>query len=137
AVLSASRWAAERARRNLGPTLIEWVSYRAGAHSTSDDPSRYRPADDWQQFPLGDPVARLKQHLIGLGAWSEEEHKQTVEELEAEMAAALKKALQYGSVLDGLIPPLATMFEDVYKDMPPHLQEQMRQAAEQTARGEV
>jgi 2-oxoisovalerate dehydrogenase E1 component alpha subunit len=40
AVLSASRWAAERARRNLGPTLIEWVTYRAGAHSTSDDPSR-------------------------------------------------------------------------------------------------
>ena len=65
AVLSASRWAAERARRNLGPTLIEWVTYRAGAHSTSDDPSRYRPADDWAHFPLGDPVARLKQHLIG------------------------------------------------------------------------
>ena len=67
AVLAASRWAAERARRNLGPTLIEWVTYRAGAHSTSDDPSRYRPADDWQHFPLGDPVARLKQHLIGPG----------------------------------------------------------------------
>ncbi len=63
AVLAASRWAAERARSNLGPTLIEWVTYRAGAHSTSDDPSRYRPADDWQKFPLGDPVARLKQHL--------------------------------------------------------------------------
>jgi 2-oxoisovalerate dehydrogenase E1 component alpha subunit len=47
-----------------GPTLIEWVTYRAGAHSTSDDPSRYRPADDWQHFPLGDPIARLKQHLI-------------------------------------------------------------------------
>ena len=131
AVLAASRWAAERARRNLGPTLIEWVSYRAGAHSTSDDPSRYRPADDWQQFPLGDPVARLKQHLIGLGAWSDEEHTRTVEALDAEMATALKQALQHGSVLDGHIPPLATMFEDVYKDMPPHLHEQMRQAAAQ------
>ncbi len=51
AVLSASRWAAERARCNLGPTLIEWVTYRAGAHSTSDDPSRYRPADDWAALP--------------------------------------------------------------------------------------
>jgi 2-oxoisovalerate dehydrogenase E1 component alpha subunit len=131
AVLAASRWAAERARRNLGPTLIEWVSYRAGAHSTSDDPSRYRPSDDWQQFPLGDPVARLKQHLIGLGAWSDEEHTRTVEALDAEMATALKQALQHGSVLDGHIPPLATMFEDVYKDMPPHLHEQMRQAAAQ------
>ena len=46
AVYAASAWAAERARRNLGPTLIEWVTYRAGAHSTSDDPSKYRPADD-------------------------------------------------------------------------------------------
>jgi 2-oxoisovalerate dehydrogenase E1 component alpha subunit len=130
AVLAASRWAAERARRNLGPTLIEWVTYRAGAHSTSDDPSRYRPADEWQHFPLGDPVERLKQHLMVLGAWSEEEHEQTRKALDAEMSAALKEALKYGSVLDGHIPPLATMFEDVYKDMPPHLREQMRQAAE-------
>jgi 2-oxoisovalerate dehydrogenase E1 component alpha subunit len=45
------------------------------------------------------------------------------------MSAGLKEALRYGSVLDGHIPPLATMFEDVYKDMPPHLREQMRQAA--------
>jgi 2-oxoisovalerate dehydrogenase E1 component alpha subunit len=130
AVLAASRWAAERARRNLGPTLIEWVTYRAGAHSTSDDPSRYRPADEWQHFPLGDPVARLKQHLMVLGAWSEDEHEQTRKALDAEMSAALKEALKYGSVLDGHIPSLATMFEDVYKDMPPHLREQMRQAAE-------
>ena len=53
AVHAASQWAAQRARSNLGPTLIEWVTYRAGAHSTSDDPSRYRPADDAQRFPLG------------------------------------------------------------------------------------
>jgi 2-oxoisovalerate dehydrogenase E1 component alpha subunit len=131
AVLAASRWAAERARRNLGPTLIEWVTYRGGAHSTSDDPTRYRPADDWQHFPLGDPVERLRQHLVGLGAWSDAEHEQTLKAFDAEMSAALKQALQYGSVLDGHIPPLATMFEGVYKDMPPHLREQMRQAAAQ------
>jgi 2-oxoisovalerate dehydrogenase E1 component alpha subunit len=66
-----------RARaRNLGPTLIEWVTYRAGAHSTSDDPTRYRPGRRLAHFPLGDPVARLKQHLIGLGAWSDDEHEQ-------------------------------------------------------------
>ena len=130
AVLSASRWAAERARRNLGPTLIEWVTYRAGAHSTSDDPSRYRPADEWQHFPLGDPVQRLKQHLIGLGVWTEEEHAQTLKTLDAEMTAALKEAQKFGSMQDGHIPPLASMFEDVYKDMPPHLRDQMRQAAE-------
>ena len=45
AVLSVSRWAAERARRGFGPTLIEWITYRAGAHSTADDPSKYRPAE--------------------------------------------------------------------------------------------
>lgn len=129
AVLAASRWATERARSNLGPTLIEWVTYRAGAHSTSDDPSRYRPGDDWQQYPLGDPVTRLKQHLIALGVWSEAEHEATARELDAQVSAALKQALQHGSLLDGHIPPLATMFEDVYQDMPAHLREQMRQAA--------
>src|SRR6195256_4299658 len=92
AVYAASRWAAERARSNLGPTLIEWVTYRAGAHSTSDDPSKYRPADDWARFPLGDPIARLKGHLIGIGAWSEQEHAQAQAELEAQVAAAQKEA---------------------------------------------
>ncbi len=131
AVHAASLWAAERARSNLGPTLIEWVTYRAGAHSTSDDPTRYRPADDWQHFPLGDPIKRLKQHLVGLGVWSEEEHAATQKELDAQIAAALREALQFGSLLDGHIPTLATMFEDVYKEMPPHLRDQMRQAEQQ------
>src|SRR6476660_1695280 len=85
AVYAASQWAAERARQNLGPTLIEWVTYRAGAHSTSDDPSKYRPADDWERFPLGDPIERLKSHLVGIGAWSEQEHEQVRLELEAEV----------------------------------------------------
>ena len=129
AVLAASRWAAERARSNLGPTLIEWLTYRAGAHSTSDDPARYRPADDWQHFPLGDPIMRLKQHLVGLGAWSDEEHERVHQELEAEVGAALKEAERSGGTLiDGHVPPLETMFEGVYKDMPAHLHEQLRQA---------
>jgi len=128
AVLAASRWAAERARSNLGPTLIEWITYRAGAHSTSDDPSRYRPADDWQHFPLGDPIARLKQHLIATGAWSEADHEAATREIEAEVLAAQKEAERYGTLLDGHTPPLQSMFEDVYKTMPPHLHEQLRQA---------
>jgi 2-oxoisovalerate dehydrogenase E1 component alpha subunit len=128
AVYAASAWAAERARSNLGPTLIEWVTYRAGAHSTSDDPSRYRPADDAKRFPLGDPVARLKQHLIGIGAWSEQEHEAMRKDFDAQVSAALKEAERHGTLLDGAIPPLATMFEDVYKDMPSHLREQWRQA---------
>jgi 2-oxoisovalerate dehydrogenase E1 component alpha subunit len=129
AVLAASRWAAERARRNLGATLIEWLTYRAGAHSTSDDPSRYRPADDAKRFPLGDPIARLKQHLVGIGAWSEVQHDETRKECEAEVNAALKQAESFGgALLDGHTPPIESMFEDVYKDMPPHLQEQLQQA---------
>ena len=130
AVYAASAWAAERARRNLGPTLIEWVTYRAGAHSTSDDPSRYRPGDDWQHFPLGDPVQRFKRHLVGLGLWSDAEHEATRKELDTQVADALKQAAKFGSLQDGDIPPLETMFEDVYEQMPPHLHEQLRQARE-------
>jgi len=127
AVYAASRWAAERARCNLGPTLIEWITYRAGPHSTSDDPSKYRPADDWSHFPLGDPIARLKQHLIRIGAWSEQEHQDTELELEAQVIAAQKEAERYGTLASGQIPDPATMFEDVYKDMPEHLRQQRRQ----------
>ncbi|MFC5463009.1 3-methyl-2-oxobutanoate dehydrogenase (2-methylpropanoyl-transferring) subunit alpha [Massilia niabensis] len=127
AVYSASCWAAERARNNLGPTLIEWVTYRAGPHSTSDDPSRYRPTDDWARFPLGDPIARLRQHLTKLGAWSDAENDRVQAELEAEVLAAQKEAEQYGTLADGRVPSAASMFEDVYKDMPEHLRRQRQQ----------
>jgi 2-oxoisovalerate dehydrogenase E1 component alpha subunit len=114
AVYAAAAWAAERARSNLGPTLIEWVTYRAGAHSTSDDPSKYRPADDWQHFPLGDPIARLKQHLIALGEWSEERHAALHKEIEAQVIAAQKEAERFGTLGDDRIADAASMFEDVY-----------------------
>jgi 2-oxoisovalerate dehydrogenase E1 component alpha subunit len=127
AVYAASCWAAERARSNLGPTLIEWVTYRAGPHSTSDDPSRYRPADDWTRFPLGDPILRLRQHLTKLGAWSDEEHDRVQSELEAEILAAQREAEQYGTLADGRVPSAASIFEDVYKDMPEHLRRQRQQ----------
>jgi 2-oxoisovalerate dehydrogenase E1 component alpha subunit len=127
AVYAASRWAAERARNNLGPTLIEWVTYRAGPHSTSDDPSKYRPADDWSWFPLGDPVARLRQHLSARGLWSDAEHEATQLALETEIVAAQKEAEQFGTLADGRAPSAASMFEDVYKDMPEHLRRQRQQ----------
>jgi 2-oxoisovalerate dehydrogenase E1 component alpha subunit len=134
AVYAATRWAAERARGNLGPTLIEWVTYRAGPHSTSDDPTRYRPADDWQRFPLGDPIARLKQHLVAQGAWSEAEHERAQQELEAEVAAAQKEAERHGTLLDGHIPSVASMFEDVYAEMPAHLRRQREEVELHDAR---
>jgi 2-oxoisovalerate dehydrogenase E1 component alpha subunit len=127
AVYAASQWALERARRNLGPTLIEWVTYRAGPHSTSDDPSKYRPANDPARFPLGDPIARLKQHLIKLGAWSDAEHEAMQKELEAEVTAAQKEAERYGTLADGMVRSPAEMFEDVYKDMPAHLRQQRQE----------
>ena len=127
AVYAASRWAAERARSNLGPTLVEWVTYRAGPHSTSDDPSKYRPADDWARFPLGDPINRLKQHLMSIGAWSEDEHHRTQKEYEREVIAAQKQAESHGTLATGQTSSVATMFEDVYKDMPWHLRRQRQQ----------
>ena len=127
AVYAASQWALERARSNFGPTLIEWVTYRAGAHSTSDDPSKYRPASDVSRFPLGDPIARLKQHMIALGVWSEKEHETLQKEVEAEVVAAQKEAESYGTLADGLVQSPAAMFEDVYKDMPAHLKRQRQE----------
>ena len=111
----------------MGPTLIEWVTYRAGAHSTSDDPSKYRPKDEWAAWPLGDPIERLKIHLIRIGAWSEERHKQMQAEVEAEVLEAAKVAESHGTLHDGPKPSAATMFEQVYKDMPRHLREQRQQ----------
>jgi TPP-dependent pyruvate/acetoin dehydrogenase alpha subunit len=66
------------------------VTYRAGPHSTSDDPARYRPADDWTYFPLGDPIGRLRRHLTKKGWWSDAEHERVQAELEAEILAAQK-----------------------------------------------
>ena len=83
AVYAVSKWAIERARKGHGPTLIEHVTYRAGAHSTSDDPSVYRPRKESEEWPLGDPIERLKTYLIKKGAWSEERHAQAEAEIEA------------------------------------------------------
>ncbi len=124
AVTAASQWAAARARGNHGPTLIEWVTYRAGPHSSSDDPGKYRPADDWAHFPLGDPIARLAQHLIVKGLWSEAQHAQEQEDIEAQVRAAQREAERHGSLATGEIPDVRSMFEDVYETVPWHLQEQ-------------
>jgi len=127
AVYAVTKWAAERARRNLGPTLIELFTYRAAAHSTSDDPSRYRPADEWEHWPLGDPVERLKGHLIGLGEWSEERHAQLGAELAEEVRAAGREAESHGTLGRGPGHSPKTMFEDVFKEMPWHLRRQRQQ----------
>ena len=122
AVYAVSSWAIERARRNLGPTLIEWVTYRVAPHSTSDDPSKYRPREESEAWPLGDPVLRLKNHLIGKGLWSEERHVQAEAEFDEEIRTATKEAESYGVMGEG--SSARDIFEEVYKELPPHLLEQ-------------
>jgi 2-oxoisovalerate dehydrogenase E1 component alpha subunit len=128
AVHAVARWAVERARRNLGPTLIEYVTYRVGAHSTSDDPSAYRPKTESDAWPLGDPVLRLKQHLIRQGAWSEERHTQAEAEILSSVIAVQKEAETHGTLHTGPHPSARDMFEGVYEEMPPHLRRQRQQA---------
>ncbi len=130
AIYAVTVRAADRARRGGGPTLIELVTYRGGAHSTSDDPSKYRPKDEWKDFPLGDPIERLKQHLIHEGYWSEEQHEKLSEELKAEVLAAWKEAQQYGTMTEGPWLDPASMFDDVYADPPGRLESQRRRMLE-------
>jgi 2-oxoisovalerate dehydrogenase E1 component alpha subunit len=127
AVYAATQWAAERARANHGATLIELFTYRAGSHSTSDDPTRYRPEDEPRTWPLGDPVERLAKHLVQLGEWSEDRHKQAEAELVDQVRETDREAQKYGTLDSGPHFSTKTMFEDVYKEMPPHLRRQRQE----------
>ena len=128
AVHAVAKWACERARRNLGPTLIEHVTYRVGAHSTSDDPSAYRPKAESDAWPLGDPGIRLKNHLVVRGVWSEERHTQAEAEILDTVIAAQKEAEGYGTLHSDKRPSARDMFEGVFAEMPPHLRRQRQQA---------
>src|SRR5687767_1299546 len=132
AVYAATRWAADRARANLGPTLIELFTYRAEGHSTSDDPTAYRPQGAGAKWPLGDPVARLKAHLVRLGEWDEERHKALEEQLGAEVRQAQKESEKKGTLGSGHYENIPSMFEDVFESPPWHLDEQ-REAAQAEA----
>jgi 2-oxoisovalerate dehydrogenase E1 component alpha subunit len=127
AVYAVTQWAAERARTGAGPTLVELVTYRAAAHSTSDDPARYRAKDDAAHWPLGDPILRLKQHLIRLGEWSDQRHLTLTQELEALVASSWREACTFGTMTEGPKLNADLMFEDVFKHMPEHLKRQQAQ----------
>jgi 2-oxoisovalerate dehydrogenase E1 component alpha subunit len=129
AVHAATRWAAERARRGAGPTLVELVTYRASAHSTADDPSRYRPREDFQAWPLGDPVTRLCDHLIALGEWSPEQQQALEATLAAQVDASWQEAVHHGTLSDGPRLDADEMFRDVYRIMPEHLRRQREELA--------
>ena len=128
AVYAAVKWAAERARSNGGPTLIEFFAYRAEGHSTSDDPSGYRPTNEAKAWPLGDPVERLKAHLLALGDWDEERHAAMTAECDAAVRAAQKESEKLGILPEQGKDDIGSMFDDVYAEVPWHLAEQREQA---------
>jgi len=126
AVWAATHWAAERARANLGATLIELFTYRAAGHSTSDDPTRYRPADEAEHWPLGDPVERLRKHLLAIGAIDEEGIAAMTAQIDDEIRTAIKAAEAIGT-LGASKPPVSEMFEGVFKEPDWRLVEQRRE----------
>ena len=119
AVIAVMQDAVKRARAGEGPTLVEGYTYRRGGHSSSDDPSVYRDPGEVTAWEANDPIERWRRYLVKRGLWTQQLHDQYAKEITEEMLAALKHAESVGP------PPLESMFEDVFKEMPPHLVEQM------------
>ena len=118
AVYGAVKTAADRARRGDGPTFIESLTYRIGAHSTSDDPSRYRSDEEVNAWMKKDPVARLRRHLVHRGLLDDAKDSALEKELNAEILAAVTE-------VEALpLPARETLFDDVYATPPWHLREQ-------------
>lgn len=128
AVTAASEWALRRVRGGHGPVVIEWVTYRVAAHSTSDDPGAYRPRDEPAVWPLGDPVERLKSHLIELGSWSNERHTQYEAEVDEEVREVQRTVEAMGTMIDPRPVSPSMMFENVYANPPEHLLRQRQEA---------
>ena len=122
AVITAAREAAARARRGEGPTLIEAVTFRMSGHSSSDDPSRYRDVALVAEWERRDPVARFRAYLTASGHLKAGDEEQWTKELNDEIGAAITAAEALPP------PPIESMFTGVYKEMPRHLEEQMRYA---------
>ncbi len=121
AVYAVVRAALERARAGDGATFIEAVTFRMGAHSTSDDPTLYRADSDVDAWAAKDPLYRLRSHLLSLGLVTDA----------SDAALHAQLAEEIGSAIDGseaLPPPaLGTLVEDVYSQVPRHLQRQLDQ----------
>jgi len=122
AVVAATREAVDRARRGEGPTLVEAVTFRMGGHSSSDDPTRYRDASLVAEWERRDPVTRFRAYVRAQGAASEADEARWTEEIND----AIGRAIQEAEALPP--PPIESMFTDVYKDVPRHLEEQMKYA---------
>ena len=118
AVYSATKAALEKARSGDGPTLIECFTYRLGAHTTSDDPSRYRKKDEEEEWRKKDPVKRLRIYLEKKGIWSKNYEEKIIKEASEEIEKAVEEAEAYN-------PDVSNMFKYVFAEMTSNLKEQM------------
>ncbi len=120
AMYQVTKEAIDRARRGEGPTLIEAVTFRMAAHSTSDDPSRYVSEEVFAEWKAKDPILRFEKYLLRNAVIDEAFIDQTAKDAVAEVEAAIKAAesVQWH-------PEADTMFDDVYADLPPLMQEQL------------
>ncbi len=121
AVVGVTRRAVQRCLAGDGPTLIEALTYRMGGHSTSDDPNRYRAADEVKPWVERDPIERVRRYLEQAGAWDGDREEALREAIDLEFREAVKIAEATPA------PELSTLFSDVYRDLPWHLAEQQRE----------
>ena len=117
-VVSAVREAAERARSGGGPTLIEALTYRMGAHSSSDDPTRYRPDTEMKQWEQVDALARLRRHAKWRGIWTQPMEKEAWSDAEKAVTDMISDCERWPP------PPVESLFDDVYERMPETLRVQ-------------
>ncbi len=122
AMYQATKEAVDRARRGEGPTLIEAVSFRMAAHSTSDDPSRYVPEEEYAAWKAKDPILRFEKYLLKNKVIDEDFIRATAKAGEDEINACIKAAEE-----PLWHPAPDTLFDDVYAELPPHLLEQREQ----------
>lgn len=117
-VYKATKQAVDKARAGGGPTLIEAVTYRLGAHSTSDDPSRYRDETVTEHWKKKDPIKVFRNYLKEKDLWTQEYEEKLMADINDDITHALKEA-------ESLPPPDgSSLFEDVYEQLPWHLREQ-------------
>jgi len=119
AVMKATEAARKLAIEQNEPTLIEAMTYRLGAHSTSDDPAGYRSRKEEDRWRKNDPVLRMKNWLFAQGWWSEKEEQEALDTKQEEVRAEMKKAEKVPA------PELASLITDVYDSPPWHLQDQL------------
>ncbi len=117
ACYAVAKEALEKARSGKGPTMIEALTYRIGAHTTADDPSRYRSQKEVEEWKKKDPLERFRKYLQGKKIWTAAWEKSVVDKCRKEVQDAVREAEQHK-------PDSSDMFDNVFAQMPPHLKEQ-------------